>query len=177
MCTKDTSILAAAIDTNNKMTQQMETSKQEAELAIKHAFRLLLETLEQRKKALLTDLEAISLSKTTALTLQKEQLMKMQDEIGHYTEMTSHTLQTHTDHEVVALGDLLPTELKAILKKAENVSLTPKQSSDIHVTLHTDSLIKELSIFGQVMASPPSPSQSTWSSVSVAKVKEINVLY
>ncbi|KAL5497612.1 hypothetical protein EMCRGX_G014120 [Ephydatia muelleri] len=50
---------------------------------------------------------------TTALTLQKEQFMKMQDEIGHYTEMTSHILQTHTDHEMVARGDLL-TELKAI---------------------------------------------------------------
>ena len=170
---KDTSVLAAAIDTNNKMTQQMETSKQEAELAIKHAFRLLLETLEQRKKALLTDLEAISLSKTTALTLQKEQLMKIQDEIGHYTEMTSHILQTHTDHEVVALGDLLPTELKATLKKVENVSLTPNQTSNIHVSLHTDDLIKELSIFGQVMDSSPSSSQSTWSSESVAKVKEV----
>ena len=87
-------------------------------------------------------MEAISLSKTTALTLQKEQLMKMQDEIGHYTEMTSDILQTHTDHEMVAFGDLLPTELKATLKKVENVSLTSNQSSDIHVSLlHIDFLL------------------------------------
>ena len=69
--------------------------------------------------------------------------------------------------------DLLPTELKAILKKVENVSFTPNQSSDIHVTLSTDSLIKELSIFGHVWDSPPSPSHSTWSSESVAKLKGI----
>ena len=106
-------------------------------------------------------MEAISLSKTTALSLHKEQLMKMQDEIGHYTEMTSHILQSHTDHEMAALGDLLPTELKAILKKVENVSLTLNQTSDIHVTLSTDSLIKELSIFGHVWDSPLSPSHST----------------
>ena len=90
----------------------------------------------------------------------KEQLMKMQDEIDYYTEMTSHILQTHTDHEMVAL-DLLPTELKA------------NQSSDIHVSLlHINSLIKQLSTFGRVWDSPPSPSQSTWSSESVAKMKE-----
>ncbi|KAL5497573.1 hypothetical protein EMCRGX_G014069 [Ephydatia muelleri] len=49
-----------------------------------------------------------------ALTLQNEQLMKMQDEIGRYTEMTSHILQTHTDHEMVAFGDLLSTKLTAL---------------------------------------------------------------
>ena len=99
--------------------------------------------------------------------------MKMQDEIDRYTEMTSLILQTHTDHEMVALGDLLPTELKATLKKIENVSLIPNQSSDIHVSLHTNTLIKDLSIFGDVMDSSPSPSQSTWSSESVAKVKKM----
>ena len=35
-----------------------------------------------------------------------------------------------------------------------------------------NSLIKQLSIIGDVMDSSPSPSQSTWSSESVAKVKE-----
>ncbi|KAL5497387.1 hypothetical protein EMCRGX_G013852 [Ephydatia muelleri] len=56
----------------------------------------------------------------------------MQDEIGRYTEMASHILQTHTDHEMVALGDLLPNELKALkarLQRVENVFLTPNQSS------------------------------------------------
>ncbi|KAL5515388.1 hypothetical protein EMCRGX_G000548 [Ephydatia muelleri] len=124
-----TSKLTRAIDANDKMAEQ------------------------ERKKTLLSEMEAISISKTTALSLLKEQLMKMQDEIGHYTEMTSHILQTHTDHEMAALGDLLPTELKAILKKVENVSLTPNQSSDIHVTLSTDSLIKELSIFAHGLLS------------------------
>ena len=89
---------------------------------------------------------------------------------GRYTEMTSHVLQTHTDHEVVALGDLLPTELKATLKKVGGISLTPSQSSDIHVTLQTDSQMKELTIFGHVMASSLSPSQSTWSSKSAARM-------
>ena len=172
MCAQEvTSKLTRAIDANDKMAEQVETSRENVTLIITQAFEQLHITIEERKKTLLSEMEAISLSKTTALTLHKEQLMKMQDEIGHYTEMTSHILQTHADHEMAALGDLLPTELKATLKKVENVSFTPNQSSDIHVTLSTDSLIQELTIFGHVMDSPPSPSQSTWSSVSVAKAK------
>ena len=66
--------------------------------------------------------------------------MKMQDEIGHFIEMTSHILQNHTDHDMVALGDLLPTELKATLKKVENVSFTPNQTNDIQSVLLISSM-------------------------------------
>ena len=143
-----TSKLTEAFDANDKMAEQVGTSRENATLIISQAFEQLHQIIEERKKTLLSELEAISFSKTTALALQKEQLMKMQDEIDRYTEMTSLILQTHTDHEMVALGDLLPTELKATLKKIDNVSLIPNQSSDIHVSLHTHTLIKELSIFG-----------------------------
>ena len=166
-----TSKLTNAIDANDKMAEQVETSRENATLLINQAFEQLHQTIEERKKTLLSEMEAISVSKTTSLTLQKEQLVKMQDEIVGYTEMISHILQTHTDHEVVALGGLIPTKLKATLKKVGNVSLTPSQYSDIHVSLPTDSLMKELSIFGHVMDS--SPSQSTWSSGSAAKVREV----
>ena len=98
------SILAGAIDANKKMMQHVATSKQEAELAIIQTFKQLMETLEERKKVLLMELETIVLTKTTSLILQKEQFEKIQHDISHYTEMTSHILQTHIDHEVVALN-------------------------------------------------------------------------
>eukprot|EP00731_Ephydatia_muelleri_P008764 Em0004g1102a len=174
VCAQDvTSKLTEAFDANDKMAEQVGTSRENSTLIITQAFEQLHQIIEERKKALLSNVEAISLSKTTALALQIEKLMKMQDEIDRYTEMTSLILQTHTDHEMIALGDLLPTELKATLKRIENVSLTPNQSSDIHVSLHTDTLIKELSIFGDIMDSSPSPSQSTWYSKLVAKVNEV----
>ena len=174
MCAQEvTSKLTSAIDANDKMAEQVETSREKIKLLINQAFEHLHQTIEERKKTLLSEMEAISVSKIKSLTLQKEQLVKMQDEIGGYTEMTSHILQTHTDHEVVALGGLLPTELKATLKKVGNVSLTPSQYSDIYVSLPTDSLMKKISTFGDVMDSPPSPSQSTWSSGSAAKVREV----
>ena len=164
------STLAGAIDANKKMMQQVETSKQEAELAIIQTFKQLMETLEERKKVLLLELESIALSKTTSLILQKELFEKIQHDIRHYTEVTSHILQTHTDHEVVALGGLVPTELKATLKKVENMSLTPNPHSYLSATLQSDSLVKVLSEFGAVVDLSPSPSECICAFKSVSMV-------
>ena len=139
--------LTGAIDVNDKLIEQVEISKRNAILAINQAFEILQQTLEERKKTLLSEVEAISLSKTTALTLQKEQFEKIVEDIGHYTEVASHILQTHTDHEVVALGGLVPTELQATLKKVQTMSLTPNQHSHIAVSVQKDDLIRELSKF------------------------------
>ena len=104
--------LTLAIDDNCNNTEQKSKLKQNIKLIIDLSFKQLDRTNEENKKRLLSQVEAISLSKTTVLTLQKEQLVKIQDELGHYTEMISYILQTHTDQEIVALGHLVPTELR-----------------------------------------------------------------
>ena len=163
--------LTGAMDENNRMIEQVEISKQTGSLAINKAFETLQQTLEERKKTLLSELEAISLSKTTALTLQKEQFEKMVGDIGHYTDMASHILHTHTDHEIVALGGLIPTELQATLKRVQTISNSPNQHSNITVSVQTDDLIRQLSKFGNVVDFYHSSSLSTWTSTSVAKVR------
>ena len=175
-CQEATLKLTRATEANDKMAEDVETSKDNATWIINQAFERIHQTIEERRKTLLAEVEAISLSITTALTLQKEQLMKIQDEIAHYSKITSHILLTHTDNEMVALRDLLHTELNTILKKVENVFFIPKVSSDIHVSVCTDDLVKELSKFGHVMDSPPSPSQSMWSSDLVARAKGMYVI-
>ena len=180
--------LTGAIDGNDKIIEQMEISKRDAILAINQAFEILQQTLEERKKTLLSEVEAISLSKTTALTLQKEQFEKIVEDIGHYTEVTSYILQTHTDHEVVTLGGLISTELQATLKRLQTMtSLNANlEHSHIAVSVLTDDLVREMSKFGHVSemskfghvsemskfghVSELSPSSSTWTSTSVAKV-------
>eukprot|EP00731_Ephydatia_muelleri_P034039 Em0045g24a len=109
-------------------------------------------------------------NETTALTLQKEQFEKMVGDIGHYTDMASQILQTHTDHEIVALGGLIPTELQATLKRVQTISLTPNQHSNISVSVKTDDLVRQLSKLGEIIVFFPSPSSCTWMSTSVAKV-------
>ena len=162
--------LTGAIDENNRMIEQVEISTRNAFLAINQAFETLQQTLEERKKTLWSELEAISLSKTTALTLQKEQFEKMVGDIGHYTDMASQILQTHTDHEIVALGGLIPTELQATLKRVQTISLTPNQHSNISVSVKTDDLVRQLSKLGEIIVFFPSPSSCTWMSTSAAKV-------
>ena len=162
--------LTGAIDENNRMIEQVEISKRNAFLAINQAFEILQKTLEERKKTLLSELEAITLSKSTALTLQKEQFEKMVGDIGHYTDTASQILQTHTDHEIVALGGLIPTELQATLKRVQTISLTPNQHSNISVSVKTDDLVRQLSKLGEIIVFFPSSSSCTWMSTSAAKV-------
>ena len=161
--------LAGAIGANEKTMKQVETSKHEAQLAIDLAFEQLLERLVQRKKALLSEMESIALTQTTSLTLQKEQFEKIQQNIIHYSEVTSHILLTHTDHEVVAMGGCVPTELKATIMEVENVSLTTSQYGPITVDVQVDILMKELSMFGYVFEQSPVPCKSELTIQSVIR--------
>ena len=165
------SMLTNAIGTKNKAINQLETSKKEAELAIKSAFDLLMGKLEERKKAMLLELESTSLSKMAPLSLQKEQLEKFQHDVGHYTDVASHILQTNTDYEVVALGDLVPTEMKATLKKAENASNAPTQHSFLKVSVQTDALGREISRFGSVYDLSADPSKCMFRSIAMMNAK------
>ena len=152
--------LAGAIGANEKTMKLVETSKHEAELAINVAFEQLLERLVERKKALLSKMESIALTQTTSLTLQKEQLEKIQQNISHYSEVTSHILHTHTDHKVVAMGGCVPTELKATIMEVENMSPWTSQYGPITADVQVDALMKELSKFGCVYQQSPVPCKS-----------------
>ena len=162
--------LASAIEANKKMMQQVVTSKQEAALAIEHAFEQLMETLEERKKALLAELEAISLSKVTSLTLQKEQFEKIQQGIGHHPEMISQILLTHTDHKVVALGGQVPSELEHTLKQTKTVSLTPQAQSYLKFSLHANPVEGEVSQVGNIVDLSPPPGGNNCVFAPVSKV-------
>ena len=114
-------LLDGAMDDNKKQMVHTETSKQGAILAVERAFRQMIDTLEERKNALISQLETISFSKTTSLNGWKDQLKRVQRSIGHCTGVASHVLKTHSDYEVVAVGDLVHSELKASLNEVESV--------------------------------------------------------
>ena len=142
--------LAGAFDANEKTMKQLDASKQEAEQAINPAFEQLHEIFVERKKALLSELESIALTQRTSLTLQKEQLKKIQQNINHYSEVTSHILHTHSDHEVVAMGGLIPTELKATNKDVKKITLSTGLYGPVAAVVKMDTLMKELSVLGCV---------------------------
>ena len=101
------------------------------------------------------------MTQTTSLTLQKEQLEKIQQNISHYSDVTSHILHTHTDHEVVAMGGgCIPTELKATIMEVENMSPWTSQYGPITADVQLDALMKELSMFGCMYQQSPVPCKS-----------------
>ena len=161
--------LAGAFAANEKTMKLVETSKHEAELAINVAFEQLLERLLEKKKALLSEMESIALTQTTSLTLQKEQLEKIQQNISHYSEVTSHILHTHTDNEVVAMGGCISTELKSTNMEVENMSPWTSQYGPITVDIQVDALMKELSMFGCVYQQSPVPCKSEFTILSVMR--------
>ena len=162
--------LAKAIDSNCTMMLQVENSKHDTELAIEKVFKELSEIMEERKKVLLLELETISLPLTTSLTAQKEQLKKIEEDIGCYIAATSHVLQTHADHEVVALGHLLPTELESILKIADSIPLSPSQRCYLAASTQMDSLVNEVQKLGKIVNLCPAPHESTYVLPSIARV-------
>ena len=85
--------LTGAMDENDRMIEKVEVSKRNAFLDINQAFDIFQKTLNERRKTLLSELEAISLTMTTALNLQKEQFEMMVRDIDHYTDMASHILR------------------------------------------------------------------------------------
>ena len=169
-CVQDT--LAGAIDASMKTMKQVEASKQEAERVIKQGITKLQQAIEERKKALLSELDNIALTQTTSLTLQMEQLEKIQQDISHYPEVTSHILQTHTDHELVAMGGLIPPELKATLKKVQNVSSVSSLYGRITAEAQTDFLEQEVLKFGEFYYQIPIPCKSIISFPSLSRIEK-----
>ena len=162
--------LADAIEANKKSILQVEFSKQRSKLDIEHIFKQLVETLEVRKKALLLELDTTAQLKATSINHQTEQFENIQQDIGRCTKMVSHILQTHTDHELVALEGLMTTELKATLKKVENVSLTPNQHRHMAFVIQADPIIKQLSQAGSFSDLSPAPQDSKFTVISVPRV-------
>ena len=59
-----TSKLTRAGDVNDKMAEQVETTRENVTLIITQAFEQLHQTIEERKKTPLSEIESIALSKT-----------------------------------------------------------------------------------------------------------------
>ena len=160
--------LVGAIRANESTMQVEDASIKAIGLAIPLTFRQLIEALEERMKVLLLELKSISLTRRTFLGNRKEQLEKMQKEIVYCTEVASQVLQTHADHEVVALGKLILTELNATMKKVESASLTPDQHSHLTLSLQIEPLVKEISKLGSFVHITPSAIDSTCTHLSRA---------
>ena len=162
--------LKKAVVGNEKTVEQVEITKMNVYSTMNQAFDKVQNALEERKTALMHELESIALSKITALNLQKEQYGKTIELIDYYIEMASNVLQTHTDNEVAALGGLVKTKLQSELQDAQTISLIPNKDRDILVSMQAGDLVTKLNNLGCL--AELSPSASSWKS-TFAKVGSI----
>ena len=168
--------LNTAVNVNKQVLQQVEVSKEKAAEAIRQAFEKLHSILEEREKQLQSELHDFILCKTTSLGLQKEKFEKMSQDASRYLDFASKLLQNGSDHEVIAMKRLPPTQLEAIFNKANSEHLVPCEHSDISVSMETNTVVDELLNFGKIIDFRPSPQESIWEPVSPAIVNTVYTL-
>ena len=153
--------LENATSNTDKMKQQVEASKKSATLLINSTFEDLHRSLQEREKALLTMVDKIAEVKTKSLQSQIDRFKALHGDVTRNNDMITHTLQTNTDQQVVALRKVLHTSMKEIMTDFEKVILLPNQHSSITVHIEKEPLSDYVIEFGCV--DDCALSKSTWS--------------
>ena len=167
--------LENATNSTDKMKQQVEASRKGAASLIKGAFEELHHALQEREKILLTQVEKIALSKSTALQLQIDGFKSLHSDIVRGNDMITRVLQTNSAQQVVALRKVLHTSMTEMIK---DLALLPNQHSSIIVHFYEELVSEELSDFGSVDDCDLSKSTWMWSSPSTPILTpHINVKY
>ena len=109
---------------------------------------------------LLRELHDDSLSKKTALGLQKEEFEALRQNLSHCTGIASSVL-TYTNCEIIALRKIPSNELQACVDKIKKMPLIPCDNSDVKTALQLElyrkNLLEVFSLFNSVC-----PERSNW---------------
>ena len=145
--------LTGAIYDNNRALKRVEVCEETVSTTIMETFKKLHQTLEDRMNEMLRELHDDSLSKKTALELQKEKYEALRQNLSHCSGIASSVL-TCTDCEIIALKQLPSKELQASIDEVEKVSLTPCVNSDIKTAMQLDlyrkNVLEVFSLFDSV---------------------------
>ena len=167
--------LGGAVDRADEAVRAVERSKVRDAGRIGEAFDALRQKMEERKHALLAELEAAAQRRVSALEYRKTRVQRLLREVCRCCEATFHALQTHSDQEVVAMESLLPAALSETLRSVEeDLALDPDPMQDgIGVSLEPEKLASGLGSLGEVRDTSAHPPASTWwayAPVAMAKV-------
>ena len=170
--------LENATSNTDKMKQQVEASKKNATLLINSTLEDLHRSLQEREKALLTMVDKIAEVKTQSLQSQIDGFKALHSDVTRNNDMMTHTLQTNTDQQIVALRKVLHTSMKSMITDFEKVILLPNQHSSITVHIEKEPLSDQMIEFGCV--DDCALSKSTWSWLSPSNpipTPHVNVKY
>ncbi|XP_044524010.1 tripartite motif-containing protein 3 isoform X2 [Gracilinanus agilis] len=141
--------LTAAIALVGEISQQLVDRKAEALAQISGAFEELEHALQQRKGALVRDLEAICGAKQKVLQAQLETLRQGQEHIGSSCSFAEQALRLGSETEVLLVRKQMGERLAALASQA--FPERPHENGQLELLLETDGLRRSILNLGALL--------------------------
>ena len=142
--------LKDSISRGEKVIQQVHAMQKNVDSSIEETFDRLNHTLQNRRKVLLGKSSEIALGKVTALTLQCEDLKRMEDALSEMCGYISAATQEYTAVEMLSAKRPMAARLQTLLEKFEQCSLEPCKQETMPISLESSQLEKDIASFGAV---------------------------
>ena len=159
--TKTISEIQSLLKKNATAQVQLKKKAQNAKVTIETAFDKLIDTLTQRKKKLLQDVQLISNVKQNKLERKRKQLKKEVEKMNLSIQKIESTLATYTPEELVSTCEILKTYVNKKMSSSDPSIAQPPStdSSEIKFSVDMKVIVSQINQFGKVEA-PVNPSSS-----------------
>ncbi|XP_064388609.1 E3 ubiquitin-protein ligase TRIM71-like [Halichondria panicea] len=143
--------LKNSISRVEKVMQGVQANHKEVDQKINDIFNHLQRKLKARKDALLAKSADVALGKETALTLQSEELKKMEDSFSEICSKLESVTQEYTAVEMLSAKQPITIRAQQLLGKFDKIcSLDPCKLDIMPVSLLSTQLENEIDTFGAV---------------------------
>ena len=159
--TKTISEIQSSLEKNATAQVQLKKKTQNAKVTIETAFDKLIDTLTQRKKKLLQDVQLMSDVKQNKLERKRKQLEKEVEKMNLSIQKIESTLATYTSEELVLTHEILKTYVNKKMSSYDSSIAQPPStgSSEIKFSVDMKVILSQINQFGKVEA-PVNPSSS-----------------
>ncbi len=142
--------LKNSISQVEKVMQGVQAKHKEVDQKINEIFNHLHRKLKARKNVLLAKSTDAALGKETALTMQGEELKKMENALSEICSKLESVTQEYTAVEMLSAKQPITIRAQHILEKFDKCSLDPCKLDTMPVSLHSTQLENEIDNFGAV---------------------------
>ncbi len=143
--------LKNSISQVEKVMQGVQAKHKEVDQKINEMFNHLQRKLKARRDALLSKSADVALGKETALTMQGEELKKMENALSEICSKLESVTQEYTAVEMLSAKQPITIRAQQLLEKFEKCSLDPCKLDTMPVSLHSTQLENEIDKFGEVI--------------------------
>ncbi len=144
--------LEDAMGHGDKVMQRVKGTHNTMDDSIKNTFKALYEALHSRETDLLSISRDIALGKKTALQMQRDDMKKFLDDATNACKRVKAATEVYTPAEMLSTKTTMATKLQYLMKLFQEKILEPCKSEVILTSLENAALLKDIQLFGQVLA-------------------------